>query len=708
MEGVNSNFETVLADFESRLPGAAYISLDMELTGVDISGQPDTYAETVPERIAKLCAIAERYAPMQIGITLVNMELRHGHAHFTTFIFYSLSGDSPEFSEKPSFSCQVSAMRFNGQHSLDFNKWIREGIPYMSREAETKYLERLGNQTDPDLPQKLGLMRVWKAICRARKPLVVHGPLDLFFLLATFEKRSLPTDPKELGRLALRHLPCVFDTAYLHNAMAAPGSMKLTSFMDEARKSYEKAVASGHVGTLTMHLERETAIRYADGSDLKHEAGHDSLITAQLFAYLAWTRRAAVERCANCLFLYRSAEYFHLYRAAEGGSISGFAWDTSCITPLVAQLEKPDDVEVQRRINRGGYHFRRMDPMHLLVLLEADATDAVQRAAGLASKVFGVVEWSDLTQWWAKARAGSSSTHPAAGYCGSSELAMGVPQVRRTSGRSSSGLNSGGPPPHTMREPIAPYTPPPLETIPPWGGGSARPPEPAQPPPTKVLCEDSPAGASSACHALGSCWSGLPCDSTASRRSATGPPSQALEQQAPAQVPFQLFSQQALHMEQQPQCPQPLPLPEHEDLVSADGVSAVADGTQGSQPGKRYYGVIKSFDVTKGFGFIECGSLHSIYKRDVFLHRSQIGRCAIGWSVSFSVVLNARGQPQAQNVEAMDWLQWSMQKGSRSEMSKFRRLSFTMGRRHGADLDGSTHAPSTVQSVDETFEVELQ
>ena len=31
-------------------------------------------------------------------------------------------------------SSQASALQFNAQHNVDFNTWIRDGIPYMSRE----------------------------------------------------------------------------------------------------------------------------------------------------------------------------------------------------------------------------------------------------------------------------------------------------------------------------------------------------------------------------------------------------------------------------------------------------------------------------------------------------------------------------------------------------------------------------------------------
>ena len=53
------------------------------------------------------------------------------------------------------------------------------------------------------------------AACRL--PLIVHCPLDLFFVLAAFERRRLPKeDPRELARLVRRCFKVVYDTAHLH------------------------------------------------------------------------------------------------------------------------------------------------------------------------------------------------------------------------------------------------------------------------------------------------------------------------------------------------------------------------------------------------------------------------------------------------------------------------------------------------------------
>merc|ERR1719456_938692 len=68
----------------------------------------------------------------------------------------------------------------------------------------------------------------------------------------------------------------------------------------------------------------------------------------------------------------------------------------------------------------------------------------------------------------------------------------------------------------------------------------------------------------------------------------------------------------------------------------------------------RFQGRIKSFNVQKGFGFIECPEAHQIYGRDVFLHKAQIGQFQIGSNVSFAVEMNKTNMPQARDLLESD------------------------------------------------------
>ena len=55
--------------------------------------------------------------------------------------------------------------------------------------------------------------------------------------------------------------------------------------------------------------------RYGSKNDLAHEAGFDSLVTAQLYAYLRAISPAQVREAANRLFLYKSPSFWSSFEA---------------------------------------------------------------------------------------------------------------------------------------------------------------------------------------------------------------------------------------------------------------------------------------------------------------------------------------------------------------------------------------------------------
>ncbi|CAE7267830.1 unnamed protein product [Symbiodinium natans] len=65
---------------------------------------------------------------------------------------------------------------------------------------------------------------------------------------------------------------------------------------------------------------------------------------------------------------------------------------------------------------------------------------------------------------------------------------------------------------------------------------------------------------------------------------------------------------------------------------------------------ERYYGVIRDYNESQGFGFIECEDAKWRYGMDVFIHRRQMFGLAKGDEVSFVIVRNSQGQPQARHV----------------------------------------------------------
>jgi len=102
-------------------------------------------------------------------------------------------------------------------------------------------------------------------------------------------------------------------------------------------------------------------------------------------------------------------------------------------------------------------------------------------------------------------------------------------------------------------------------------------------------------------------------------------------------------------------------------LINKDGFpqakevfSAIADNLADAHqflaevPGvtdRRFVGTILSFFEQQNFGFIQCTELRDLYQKDVWVHRDQLGPFAPGHLVSFSVLINKNGYPQATDLE---------------------------------------------------------
>jgi len=412
MEGRASNFEHVLADVQQQLrrDHLVYVAVDLELTGVDLAQEPDGYEQTARQRLSKLCRIAEQFVPIQMGFTMVFCDPQDlGETwRCATYNFLAFPWSGPEVLDgEQRFSCQASSLLFNARNGVDLTAWVREGVPYMTRQDESRYLSTREGQQDTDLPRKVGLLRLWKALCESKVPLVVHCPLDLFFFLTCFEQRRLPSeDPQALARLIRERFPRVFDTAHLHESMGLFQSLQLSKFHAEARFQHDKAVKKGAAQyRCNFKLEGPTLGRYGHGCKRLHEAGYDSLLTAQLFAYLMSLAQNKVKEGVNRLFLYRSAEYLDLALAAAGDEPGVSIFDFSSTTVIVAKLERPGEKATPNQITNTGFTYKWMNPGHILILINDTGEEAIKKAAQLSAQLTGVTEWMSLDQWREKAQA---------------------------------------------------------------------------------------------------------------------------------------------------------------------------------------------------------------------------------------------------------------------------------------------------------------
>lgn len=399
MQGVQSNFEALLADLKAKTQGAKFIAIDAEFTGTSLDGRPDRYEDDLSERLPKLLEIAERHALTQIGLTVARDD-DAGCIELSTYCILAFPGD-----DRASFLCQAKSLEFLRLHGLDFNRWIDEGVRCICREGPNgAVLHKPG----AELPPETGLLRLWQVLVEAFRPLVFHTPLDLLFLLAAFERRRLPRDPKELAALVRKCAPVVYDTALLHFAVPDLQSKprKLPDLYRVAKACHDRM----HTGTgLRFQLEARTEASYGwclqapmGTGTPEHEAGYDSLLTAALFAYLwALVGCAGLKRYVDRLFLFQSCECLDLGAALSGASAAANAFADFRGAVLVGEMLSPDaqlkTVDKIGKIGRDKFFYRKMDEKHLLVFIRAAShEEAVKNARELGS---AQVRWYGLEMW---------------------------------------------------------------------------------------------------------------------------------------------------------------------------------------------------------------------------------------------------------------------------------------------------------------------
>ena len=131
------------ADFLRHLPNAVFVSIDEEMTGISKpqnGGRPPKDDEPATRYETHLKEVPEHYSVMQVGICLFTAEdeLRQYNFH--------LFPSSPQ----TDVTMNASSMHFLKKHGMDFNQWIRQGVPYCDHAmAKKKILQRFSKLQDP-------------------------------------------------------------------------------------------------------------------------------------------------------------------------------------------------------------------------------------------------------------------------------------------------------------------------------------------------------------------------------------------------------------------------------------------------------------------------------------------------------------------------------------------------------------------------------
>ncbi|KAL9642791.1 hypothetical protein ABK040_009866 [Willaertia magna] len=185
----NENFEEILDEIKQQLPKVAFISFDLEMTGLEVDDEHKVlFIDTIEDRYTKLKASAKSFEAVQFGLclwfvveekiisqqqtttveesrgeeltrllkqrlaklstippttsnnnnsSLVNNGTRLDMKCYNFYLFKKPAGTSRVF------SCQNTCLQFLIENRMDFNKVVMEGITYMNEEEEQQLRQNL-------------------------------------------------------------------------------------------------------------------------------------------------------------------------------------------------------------------------------------------------------------------------------------------------------------------------------------------------------------------------------------------------------------------------------------------------------------------------------------------------------------------------------------------------------------------------------------
>ncbi|CAM8903638.1 unnamed protein product [Rhodiola kirilowii] len=145
-----SNFELSLEDLRRHVKAADFVSIDLEMSGVTSAPWRDPFEfDRFDVRYLNVKDSAENFAVLQFGVCPFrwDSEKQSLVAHPYNFYIFPRQETAAKDSSDV-FMCQTNSLEFLARYQFDFNKCIKEGISYLSREQEDEAVRRLESQAD--------------------------------------------------------------------------------------------------------------------------------------------------------------------------------------------------------------------------------------------------------------------------------------------------------------------------------------------------------------------------------------------------------------------------------------------------------------------------------------------------------------------------------------------------------------------------------
>ncbi|KAF0289492.1 Poly(A)-specific ribonuclease PARN [Amphibalanus amphitrite] len=135
------HFASSLERIRAAICRSSFLAVDCEFSGLSTGGSSSKF-DTPEERYAHLRRTASGFLVIQFGLAAFTLEKEKNRYSQETFNFYLF----PRHQSQGSFICQPSSMEFLLENGFDFNKLIKDGIPYLPPAQVESLRDRLESQ----------------------------------------------------------------------------------------------------------------------------------------------------------------------------------------------------------------------------------------------------------------------------------------------------------------------------------------------------------------------------------------------------------------------------------------------------------------------------------------------------------------------------------------------------------------------------------
>ncbi|KAG1169818.1 hypothetical protein G6F70_008105 [Rhizopus microsporus] len=141
MEILKSDFEQKLPFIKKAILEADFIAIDCEFTGLTPPHININNTDDLAQRYSKIRSSVEEFTIVQYGVCTFKRDKETGDFIARPFNFYIFGNDPDNMQSRRVFSVDASSLAFLHSNNFDFNKWIKEGIPFYNFTEEGTFYE---------------------------------------------------------------------------------------------------------------------------------------------------------------------------------------------------------------------------------------------------------------------------------------------------------------------------------------------------------------------------------------------------------------------------------------------------------------------------------------------------------------------------------------------------------------------------------------